>query len=58
VTTEKLPSQGIDVNAHLTLPPTGLTTFFMDEHLNYGMPRRNLEGLEVLLRLKKDVIKN
>jgi hypothetical protein len=57
VTTNQLPNQGIDVNAHLTLPPTGLTTFFMDEHLNYGMPRRNLEGLEVLLRIKKEVMK-
>lgn len=55
-TTRQLPFDGLDVNAHLTIPPNGLTTFFMDPHLDYGMPRRNLEALEVLYRIKKEVI--
>ncbi len=57
VATQPLTFEGIDANAHLTVPPDGLTSFFMDPHLDYGMPRRNLEGLEVLLRLKREVIK-
>ncbi len=57
VTTQKLTFEGIDANAHLTVPPDGITSFFMPPHLDYGMPVRNMEGLEVLLRLKKEVIK-
>jgi hypothetical protein len=57
VTTDKLNSQGIDVNAHLTLPPNGLPTFLLGTNLDYGMVRRNLEALEVLHRLRKEVIK-
>jgi hypothetical protein len=58
VTTETLPDQGVQLNtAHLTMPPTGLTTFFIEPNLDYGMTQRNLEALEVLHRLMKEVIK-
>lgn len=57
VTTEKLPAWGVDVNAHLTLPPNGLPTFFVGTNMDYGMVRRNLEALEVLHRIKKETIK-
>jgi hypothetical protein len=57
VSVERLPNRGIDINGHLTLPPNGLETFFVGFNLDYGMVRRNIEGLEVLYRLKKEVIK-
>jgi len=48
LTTESLPSRGVDPSYHLTLPEGEYATQFTDSSLHAGMTRRNLEALEVL----------
>jgi hypothetical protein len=55
-TTSTLPNSGVK-DSHLTVPPVGATFFNDPEALQYGMPRRNLEALQVLYSLYVNVMR-
>ncbi|MBN1120210.1 MAG: SH3 domain-containing protein [Anaerolineae bacterium] len=56
MTTESLPSRGVDMTYHLTLPDRESPTHFTDTSLRAGMTRRNLEALEVLHAVMSNTI--
>ncbi len=56
LTTESLPSRGVDMTYHLTLPNGEGPTDFTDKSLQAGMTRRNLEALEVLHAVMSNTI--
>jgi hypothetical protein len=55
-TTSALPNSGVK-DSHLTVPPVGATFFNDVDSLQYGMPQRNLEALEVLHDLINKVMR-
>ncbi len=56
-TTSRLPNQGVELNvSHLTVPEDYGSAVFLEDHLQYGIVRRNLEALEVLHAIKHQVM--